>query len=81
MTKKKNRHSSKSLRKTLIKEIEVKLTEALNDFHKKISDRKFEKQIHKAGKFLSKSLAKEHITIVHKKKIKVPKKEKKVADE
>jgi hypothetical protein len=64
----------------MLKEVENKLTETLKGYYKKISDKKFEKEIHKAGKILSKHLTKEQITVVHKEKTKAPKKEKKVAD-
>jgi hypothetical protein len=40
-----------------------------------------EKEIHRAGKLLAKSLAhKKHIKMVHKKKTKSPKKEKKITE-
>jgi hypothetical protein len=80
MAKKNKQHSQKSLKKTLIKEIESKLGEVVKDYHKKISEKKFGKELRKVGKILSRSLAKEHITIAHKEKIKTPKKDKKVAE-
>ena len=80
MAKKTKQPSQKDLKKTLLKEVENKLTETLKGYYKKISDKKFEKEIHKAGKILSKHLTKEQITVVHKEKTKAPKKEKKVAE-
>jgi hypothetical protein len=80
MAKKKKEPAKKSVKDTLLKEIESKITESVKDFHKKISPKKFGKKIHKAGKILSKSLAREQITVVHKKKVKSPKKANKVAD-
>jgi hypothetical protein len=80
MAKKTKQQSQKSAKKTLINEIENKLADTIKEYHKKISDKKFEKQIHKAGKILSKSLTKKQITVVHKEKNKAPKKEKKVEE-
>lgn len=80
MAKKNKQHSLKSVKKTLLKEIESKLTETVKGYHKKISNKKFDKQIHKAGKLLSKSLTKEQITVVHKEKTKAPKKYKKTEE-
>jgi hypothetical protein len=80
MAKKKKLDSQKSIKKVLLKEIESKLTEVAKEYHKKISDKKFAKEVRKAGKILSKSLAKEHITVVHKEKVKGPKKEKKTKE-
>ena len=78
---KKNKPASKKLqKKTLLKEIENKLTETVKGYHKKTSAKKLEKQIHKAGKILAKSLVKEQITVAHKEKPKGIKKEKKVAE-
>jgi hypothetical protein len=77
MAKKSKQSSQKSVKKTLLVEIENKLAEILKGYYKKISDKKFEKEIRKAGKILSKHLAKEQITVVHKEKTKAPKKEKK----
>ena len=70
----------RSTKEKLKKEIENKIAETVKGYHKRISDKKLVKQIHKAGKILSKSLAKEHITIAHKEKAKAPKKEKKEAE-
>ncbi len=53
-TKKTNK---KSLKKTLLKEVEGKLIESLKDFPKKIKEKKYKKRIHKAGKILSGSIA------------------------
>jgi hypothetical protein len=78
---KKNKPVSKKLqKKTLLKEIENKLAETVKGYHRKISKKKLEKQIHKAGKILSKSLVKEQITVAHKEKPKGIKKEKKVVE-
>jgi len=79
MAKKNKQHSQKSVKKTLVKEIESKVGDVVKEYHKKISDKKFAKEIRKVGKTLSKFLAKEHITVVHKEKVKAPK-EKKVAE-
>jgi hypothetical protein len=57
MAKKVKSTSQKSLKKTLLKQIEVKLTESLIDFPKKISEKKYKKTIHKAGKLLTDSIA------------------------
>jgi hypothetical protein len=80
MAKKTKQPSQKEVKKTLLKEVENKLAETLKGYYKKISDRKFEKEIRKAGKILSKHLTKEQITVVHKEKTKVPKKEKNVTE-
>ncbi len=80
MAKKTKQSSQKDVKKTMLKEVENKLTETLKGYYKKISDKKFQKEIHKAGKILSKHLTKEQITVVHKEKAKTPKKEKKVAE-
>jgi hypothetical protein len=81
MGKKNKDQSPKSSKKSLLKDIESKITETVKGFHKKTSEKKLERQIHKAGKLLAKSLTtKEHIKVVHKKKAKSPKKEKKVAE-
>jgi len=80
MAKKTKKPSQKSAKKTIIKEVENKIAETLKGYFKNISDKKFEKEIRKAGKILSKHLAKEQITVVHKKKTKTPKKEKQVAE-
>jgi hypothetical protein len=73
--------SPKKSKKSLLREIESKIAETLKGFHKKISEKKLEKQIRRAGKLLAKSLTnKEHIKVVHKEKTKAPKKEKKVVE-
>lgn len=77
MAQKEKQTSRKAEKKMLLKDIESKLSEAVKDFHRKISDKKLEKKIHKAGKILSKSLTLEQIKVVHKEKTKSPKKEKK----
>jgi hypothetical protein len=81
MAKKSKQQSQKSVKKTLLKEIEHKLSETVKGYHKKVSEKKFEKNIRKAGKILSKYLTKEQITVVHKEKIKGPKKDKKKVEE
>ena len=78
MAKNNSQHSKKMVKKTLLKEIEAKLAESLKGYHQKGSPKKIEKQIHKAGKILVKSLTREQIAVVHKEKSKSPKKEKKV---
>jgi hypothetical protein len=80
MAKKTKQPSQKSAKKKLLKEIEIKLADTVKGYHKKISEKKFEKDIRKAGKILSKSLTKEQITVAHKEKTKAPKKDKKVEE-
>jgi len=81
MAKKTKEQSPKSSKKALLKEIEIKLADTVKDFHKKSSEKKLGRQIHRAGKILAKSLTnKEHIKVVHKGKVKVPKKDKKAAE-
>jgi aminoglycoside phosphotransferase family enzyme len=81
MGKKKKDQSPKSSKKSLLKDIESKIAETIKGFHKKTSERKLEKQIHRAGKLLAKSLTtKENIKVVHKEITKAPKKDKKVAE-
>ena len=76
MGKKQKQPSQKAAKKSLLKEIEIKLADTVKGYHKKISDKKLGKQIRKAGKILTKSLTKEQITVVHKEKNRVPKKDK-----
>jgi hypothetical protein len=81
MAKKNKEQSPKSSKKSLLKEIESKITETVKGFHKKSGEKKLARQIRKAGKLLAKSLTtKEQIKVVHKKKTKSPKKDKKVAE-
>ena len=81
MGKNNKSRSPKTSKKSLLKEIESKIAETIKGFQKKTSEKKLEKQIRRAGKILAKSLtSKEHIKVVHKKKIKAPKKEKKVVE-
>jgi hypothetical protein len=80
MTKKNKQGAKRSLKKSLLKEIESKLTETVKGYRNKISAKKFTKQIHKAGKILAKSLTREKITVVHKEKSKAPVKEKKIEE-
>jgi len=79
MAKKKKQQGKNDQKKSLLKEIETKLAETVKGFHKKTSAKKLDKQIHKAGKILVKSLTPKQITVVHKEKAKEPKKEKKPA--
>ena len=81
MAKKNEAQSPKPSKKALLKEIETKIAETVKDFHKKTSEKKLGRQIRKAGKILAKSLTnKEQIKVVHKEKVKTPKKDKKVAE-
>jgi len=80
MAKNKKKQVKNSKKNSLLKEIETKLAETVKGFHKKTSAKKLNKQIHKAGKILAKSLTPEHITVAHKEKVKAPKKEKKAAE-
>jgi len=57
MAKKIKPTSQKSLKKVLLVQIESKLKESLMDFPKKISEKKYQKTIHKAGKILTNSIA------------------------
>lgn len=70
MAKEVKQHKQKSLKKTILKDIEGKLAETLKEYHKKISEKKFKKKIRKAGKILSDSLTIKHIAIVPKKRAK-----------
>jgi len=56
MAKKMKQNAIKSLKKSLLLEIEGKLSESLTEFPKKINEKKYKKVIHKAGKILTKSL-------------------------
>ncbi len=47
----------KSIRKNLISQIEVKLSESLMDLPKKYNEKKYKKILHKAGKIISYSIA------------------------
>lgn len=81
MGKKNKDKSAKTSKKSLLRKIESKIAETVKGFHKKTSEKKFEKQIRRVGKLLAKSLThKEHIKVVHKEKPKTSKKEKKVAE-
>ena len=68
--------SQKSLRKTLLDQIEGKLNETLKDFPRKISEKKFRKTIHKAGKLLTHSIALKPVKVVSQSDIKKSKKKK-----
>ena len=80
MAKKNKQQGKKAQKKLLLKELENKLSETVKGYHKTTSTKKLNKQIHKAGKILVSSLAKEQITVVHKEKSPSPKKEKKVVE-
>jgi hypothetical protein len=69
----------KSQKKAILDEIEGKLAETVKGYSRKTSEKKFKKNLHKAGKILSRSLTKDQITVVHKEKPKTAKKEKKEA--
>lgn len=73
MAKKIKQTSQKSIKKNLLDQVENRLTESLMDFPKKISDKKFRKTIHKAGKIITNSLATKPVT-ASKSKIKKAKK-------
>jgi hypothetical protein len=49
--------SKKSLKKTVLKQVEGKIIESLKDFPKKIKEKKYKKRIHQAGKILAGSIA------------------------
>lgn len=78
MAKKVKQEAAKSQKKVILNEIESKLEETVKGYGRKVSEKKFKKKLHKAGKILSKSLTKDQITVAHKEKPKAPKKEKKV---
>jgi hypothetical protein len=80
MAKEKKPNEKKNLKKSLLKEIENKISETVKGYNRKISAKKLDKQIHKAGKILVKSLSLKQIKVVHKEKNKSPKKVKKVAE-
>jgi hypothetical protein len=77
MAKSDKQKTPKSQKKAILSEIEGKLAETVKGYSRKISEKKFKKKLHKAGKILSKSLTKDQITVAHKEKPKAPKKEKK----
>jgi hypothetical protein len=81
MAKEKKPNGKENLEKTLLKEIENKISETVKGYSRKISAKKLDKQIHKAGKILVKSLSLKQIKVVHKEKNKSPKKDKKVAEQ
>lgn len=56
MAKKIKQNSLKSLKKSLLQKIEGKISETLNEFPKKINEKKYKRVIRKAGKILTKSL-------------------------
>lgn len=75
MSKKKKR-VQKSLKKTLLKQVEGKLVESLVDFPKKFGEKKYKRTIHKAGKILTKSIAVKPIKSVSKTETKKSKEKK-----
>ena len=81
MPKEKKPNEKKNLKKSLLKEIENKLSETVKGYSRTISAKKLEKQVHKAGKILVKSLSPKQIKVVHKEKNKSPKKDKNVAEQ
>ncbi|HEY4967132.1 MAG TPA: hypothetical protein VII28_12070 [Puia sp.] len=81
MKKEKKPKGKKSLKKSLLKEIENKISETVKSYNRKISAKKLDKQIRKAGKILVKSLTLEQIVVVHKGKNKPTKKEKKAPEQ
>jgi len=80
MARKEKKNAANSVKKNLLQEIEQKLSESVQVFHKTISEKKFRKKIHKAGKLLSKSLTRDQITVVHKEKKNPAAKVKKTAE-
>jgi hypothetical protein len=76
MAKKIKQTSQKSIRKNLLDQVEIRLTESLMDFPKKTSDKKFRKTIRKAGKILTNSLATKPVTATTKSEFKKSKKKK-----
>jgi hypothetical protein len=71
--------SKKSLKKTLLKQVEGKLIESLIDFPKKSKENKYKKKIHKAGKILAGSIAIKPIKSISKSDLKKPKEQKQEA--
>ena len=74
MAKKIKQTSQKSLKKSLLLQIESKLTETLMDFPKKFSAKKYKKTIRKAGKILTNSIALKPVKATSKKDQKSSKK-------
>ncbi|HEY4156008.1 MAG TPA: hypothetical protein VGM24_11290 [Puia sp.] len=70
MAKKVKQHSQKSIKKTILKDIEGKLAETLKEYRKKVSEKKFKKSLRKAGKILGNSVTIESIAVVPKKQSK-----------
>jgi hypothetical protein len=66
----------KSLKKNLLKQVEGKLVESLEDFPKKFSEKKYKRTIHKAGKILTKSIAVKPIKSISKSDVKKSKEKK-----
>jgi hypothetical protein len=76
MAKKIKQTSQKSLKKTLLVQIEGKLTETLMEFPKKFSEKKYRKTIRKAGKILTNSIALKPVKATSKSEIKKSKEKK-----
>jgi hypothetical protein len=68
--------SKKSLKKTILKQVEGKLVESLKDFPKKIKEKKYIRKIHKAGKILAGSIAVKPVKSISKSDLKKPKEQK-----
>jgi hypothetical protein len=66
MAKKVKQKSQKSLKKTLLSQVEVRLSESLVDLPKKISEKKFKKSVRKAGKILTRTLATKPVKVASK---------------
>jgi hypothetical protein len=81
MGKDSKQQKKQNRKKNLLIEIEGKISEVIKDYKRKTSAKKLDKQIHKAGKILIKSLTARHITVVHKEKNKSQNKDKKIADQ
>ena len=74
MAKKIKQTAQKSFKKTLLTQIEGKLVESLKEFPKKLSEKKYRKKIHKAGKILTNSLALKPVKVSSKSVVKKTKK-------
>jgi len=70
MAKKIKNTTQKSVKKELLGKIENKLIESLMDFPKKISEKKYRKTIHKAGKILTNTIALKPVKTTSKKDLK-----------
>ena len=74
MSKKNEQKSQKSLKKTLLTQVEARLSESLSDLPKNISEKKFRKSLQKAGKIITRSLATKPVKVTSKKELKKTKK-------